>query len=411
MVKSMIHFNVKTVRKDFPILSHTMNGKRLTYLDSAASAQKPQQVIDAMTTFQSTSYANIHRGLYDLSQKSTTAYEAARHKVATFLNAPNDTIIFTRNATEAINLVAQSWGRANLKAGDGILISELEHHANIVPWHMLRDVLGIELHIAKIEDNGDLTCKSVLSAIKPNTKLIAITHMSNALGTVPPLKKIIAAAHAKNIPVLVDGSQMVVHSTVDVQDLDADFYVFTGHKLYGPTGIGVLYAKAELLENMPPYQGGGDMINTVSFKKITYAKAPAKFEAGTPNIIGVIGLGAAIDYLNTLDSHAIQTHEHTLLQTTTQELSKINGINIIGTAPNKQSILSFTITGCHPHDAAMIFDKCGVAVRTGHHCCMPLMQRLGVNATIRASFALYNNEADIEQFLNAIHTIKKVFKL
>lgn len=393
-------------RQDFPLL---VNQPQLSYLDSAASAQKPQAVLAAMEEAHTQYYANIHRGLYELSAKSTSAYEAARTKIARFIGAPSpDTIVFTRNATEAINLVANSWAGAFLQKGDAVLISELEHHANIVPWQILRDKIGIELQIARIEEDGSLTATAVANAMTDRTKLVALTHMSNALGTLPEVEKIIPLAQQAGAKVLVDGSQAVVHQSVDVQALDADFYVFTGHKLYGPSGIGVLYAKADLLAAMPPYQGGGEMIKEVTFANTTYADAPAKFEAGTPNIVGAIGLGAAVDYLATLDRPAVYAQEQALLSQLTTALQTVPDLTLYGTAAAKASIASFTLAGISAQDIGIILDQCHVAVRVGHHCAQPLMQRLGTPATVRASLGIYNNQADVEALIQGLHTVRKL---
>lgn len=393
-------------RQDFPLL---VNQPQLSYLDSAASAQKPQAVLAAMEEAHTQYYANIHRGLYELSAKSTSAYEAARTKIARFIGAPSpDTIVFTRNATEAINLVASSWAGAFLQKGDAVLISELEHHANIVPWQILRDKIGIELQIARIEEDGSLTATAVANAMTDRTKLVALTHMSNALGTLPEVEKIIPLAQQAGAKVLIDGSQAVVHQSVDVQALDADFYVFTGHKLYGPSGIGVLYAKADLLAAMPPYQGGGEMIKEVTFANTTYADAPAKFEAGTPNIVGAIGLGAAVDYLATLDRPAVYAQEQALLSQLTTALQTVPDLTLYGTATAKASIASFTLAGISAQDIGIILDQCHVAVRVGHHCAQPLMQRLGTPATVRASLGIYNNQADMEALIQGLHTVRKL---
>lgn len=391
--------DAESVRREFPLFRAQ---PELAFLDTAASAQKPDCVIDAEAEFYRTSYANIHRGVYKLSQKATTAYEAARETVRQFINAKSvDEIVFVRGATEAINLVAHSWGRKNLKAGDGVLLSTLEHHANIVPWQLLREELGIELHIADINAQGQLTVEAVQAALKPNTKLVAVTHMSNAIGTVTPIADIIKLAHGKNIPVLVDGCQAAVHQPIDVQALDADFYVFSGHKLYGPSGIGVLYGKYDLLDAMPPYQGGGDMIRRVSFEKTTFAAPPSRFEAGTPNIAGAVGLAEAIRFVTRHGLNRIAAHEQELATFAATELAKIDGLHILGDAP-KGAIVSFVVDGIHPHDLATILDECGVCVRAGHHCAQPLMDWFKTPATTRASFAAYNTKRDADQVVAAV---------
>ncbi len=389
-----------------------MNGKPLAFLDSGASAQKPQCVIDAMNEVLIGGYSNIHRGLYSISQDLTAKFEETRTKVAKFIGAASENnIVFTKNATEAINLVASSWGRAHLHAGDEIIISTMEHHANIVPWQLLRDQLGIELKIISMSDEGVLDLDAFQKLLSPKTKLVGVVHVSNALGTINPVKEIIGLAKDfnKEIQVLVDGSQGVVHMPVNVTDMGADFYVFTGHKLYGPTGIGVLYGTDAALESMPPYQGGGDMIERVTFDKTTYKDAPFRFEAGTPPIVEVIGLGAAVDYLVDISVDNIAKHEESLLKYATEQIMDISGVTIHGTASDKAGILSFTMDGAHPSDIGMILDQCGVAVRAGHHCCMPLMQRLGVDATVRASFGLYSNEEDVDQLVAALYKVQELF--
>jgi len=396
-------------RKDFPILQTEMNGKPLAFLDSAASAQKPQAVIDAMTNVMDSHYANIHRGLYKFSQDLTAEYEAVRGKVADFINAPSSTnIVFTRNTTEAINLVAQSWGRTFLSEGDEIILSEMEHHANIVPWQLLRDEIGIVIKIIPVLNDGTLDLEAFERLLTPRTKLVSVVHVSNALGTVNPVAKIIAMAKDfyGDMKVLVDGTQAVVHGAVDVSALDADFYTLTGHKFYGPTGIGVLFGKDEILQSMPPYQGGGDMIDQVSFDYTTYREAPYRFEAGTPAIIEVIGLGAAVDYVRTIGMDAIAVHESDLTRYTSEKLEAIDGLRLYGTAADKIGVFSFTVEGTTPSDIGMILDQCGVAVRTGHHCCMPLMQRFDVDATVRASLGLYSNKDDIDQLIAGLEKAK-----
>ena len=403
-------FDVEAVRADFPILSRTVHGKPLVFLDSAASAQKPRAVMDAERTCYETEYANIHRGVYYLSQRATENFEAAREKVRALLGAAEAReIIFVRNATEAINLVAQTFGRSRFEAGDEIVLSHIEHHSNIVPWQMLRDEKRIELKVVPVDDAGELMLDAYEALLGPRTRMIAITHMSNAIGTITPIREIIRLAHARGIPVLVDGCQAVPHLAVDVQELDCDFYVFSGHKLYGPSGIGVLYGKAEHLEAMPPYQGGGEMIISVTFEETRFAALPHKFEAGTPHIAGAIGLGAAIDYLRQFDFAEIEAHEQDLLRYATAALSEINSARIIGTATNKGSILSFALEGIHPHDVGTIVDHEGVAVRAGHHCAQPAMDRFGVPATVRASFGIYNTRADADALVASVRRVLEIF--
>jgi len=403
-------FDVHEVRKDFPILSRTIYDKPLVYLDSAASAQKPRQVIDTMVRTMTEEYANIHRGVHWLSSTATTRFETARKTVQRFINAREDReIIFTRSATEAINLVAASWGRANLAEDDEIVISHMEHHANIVPWQMLRTEKGIVIKVVPIDQRGTLDMDAYEKLLGPKTKLVAITHMSNALGTINPVADIVRIAHDKGIKVLIDGCQGITHLGVDVQALDADFYVFSGHKLYGPTGVGVLYGKAEILEAMPPYQGGGDMIARVTFEETTFKGIPHRFEAGTPAIVEVIGLGAALDYLTDLGLDAIAAHERDLLTYATAQLSEIRGLRIHGTSPDKASILSFTMGDAHPHDIGTIIDRAGVAVRAGHHCAQPLMDFYDVAATVRASFALYNTREEVDALASALRRVQEIF--
>lgn len=404
------YYDVEAIRRDFPILSRTVHGKPLVFLDSAASAQKPQIVIDAVANCYSEEYANIHRGVYFLSQLATEKFEGARGKVQRFLNAAEAReIVFTRNATEAINLVASSYGRRFLKKGDEIILSEIEHHSNIVPWQLLRDETGIVIKVAPVDDRGALLLDRFRALLSERTKLVAVTHMSNALGTVLPVKEIARLAHNAGALVLVDGCQAVPHMPVDVREIDADFYVFSGHKLYGPSGIGVLYAKAHLLEAMPPYQGGGEMIVSVSFEKSTYAPIPHKFEAGTPHIAGAIGLGAAIDYVTATGLNRISNHEHALTTYATERLMAIPGVSLVGTAPGKGSILSFTVEGVHPHDVGTILDHHGIAVRAGHHCAQPVMDRFKVPATVRASLGMYNTEAEVDVLTAAIRHVREIF--
>nr|WP_280637658.1 cysteine desulfurase [Methylomonas koyamae] len=406
----MMSYPIEQIRADFPILGEKIRNKPLVYLDNAASCQKPQAVIDAIVHTYSHEYANIHRGVHTLSVKATDKFEAAREKVRAFINANSDKeIIFVRGATEAINLVAQSYGKSQLKAGDEIVISAMEHHANIVPWQMLCQQIGAVLKVAPINQQGELLFDEFEKLLNANTKLVAITHMSNALGSINPVDKIIAAAHAKNIPVLLDGAQAIPHMAVDVQALDCDFYVFSGHKLYGPSGTGVLYGKQALLEAMPPYQGGGDMIRQVTFEKTTYAGLPHKFEAGTPAIAEIIGLGAAIDYVSAISMDKIAAYEAELLDYATEQAREIKGLNIIGQAEHKGGILSFTLDHIHPHDIGTMLDSLGIAVRAGHHCAMPVMDFYGVPATARASFAMYNTRQEIDVLLQGIKSLIEVF--
>lgn len=401
-------FDVEAVRADFPILSRQINGKPLVYLDSGASAQKPRAVIEAMTRVMEHSYANVHRGLHTLANETTDAYEAARKSVATFINAELGEIVFTKGGTEAINLVAAGIG-AGLKAGDEIVLSEMEHHANIVPWHFLRERLGVVLKFIPVLDDGRLDMEALPGLLTARTKVVAVTHMSNVLGTINPVAEIIAQAHAAGAKVLLDGCQGIVHMPVDVKALDVDFYVFSGHKLYGPTGIGVLYGKAAELAALPPYQGGGEMIGEVSLEKITYADPPHRFEAGTPPIIEAIGLGAAIEWLNGLDREAIAAHEAKIYARVREGLSGANWLRVLGDAPGKGAILSFTIDGAHAHDVAQILDRYGVEVRAGTHCAEPLMRRFGVTSSARASFALYNTEGEADFFVDALNRTQAFF--
>jgi len=402
-------FDAERVRGDFPILDTMVNGRPLVYLDSAASAQRPLAVLRAVEDYETHSHANVHRGVHALSQAATAAYEGARERVRRFINARSAReIIFVRGTTEAINLIAQAWGRPRLRAGDEILISALEHHANIVPWQMLCEQTGCTLKVAPINRRGELQLEEFLKLLSPRTRLVAVAHVSNALGTVLPVKPLIEAAHAHGALVLIDGAQAVPHARLDVRALGADFYAFSGHKLYGPTGIGVLYGREELLTAMPPWQGGGDMILTVSFEKTTYNELPWKFEAGTPNMSGAVGLAAAMDYLEGLGVEAIAAHEQRLLQLATAELARLPQIEIIGTAAHKASVLSFTMKGVHPHDLGTILDAEGVAVRTGHHCAMPVMTFFGLPATARASFGCYNTERDVASLVQALGKAREV---
>ncbi len=398
-------------RADFPAMTSTMNGEPLVYLDSGSSAQKPWPVIDALISAFKDDYANIHRGLYNFSQVKTQKFEEVRTKVANFIGAPDpNTIIFVRNSTEGINLVAQSWGRSHLKEGDEIILSEMEHHANIVPWQMLRDQIGIILKIIPVLDDGSLDLEVFETLISPATKLVAVTHISNAIGTLNHIKKIkeIIVSFNPKIKLLVDGSQSVVHLPINVTDFDPDFFVFTGHKLYGPNGVGVLYGKYDVLDSMPPYQGGGDMIEKVTFEKTTYKHPPARFEAGTPAISEVIALGAAIDYLSGIGMARIAEKEQILLQYANERLGIIPGLKIYGNAPAKAGIISFTMDGIHTSDIAMVLDRMGIAVRTGHHCCMPLMQRFGIEGTVRVSLGLYNIHSDIDKLYEGLVKVREL---
>ena len=405
-----VKLDADRIRQDFPILRQQIRGKRLVYLDNAATTQKPQAVIDALVRYYTEQNANIHRGVHALSERATRAHEEAREKVRRFVNAREDReIIYTRNATEGINLVAQTYGRRHVRAGDEIVISAMEHHSNIVPWQLLCEETGARLRVAPMDDRGALVMEEYEKLIGPRTRVVAISHLSNALGTINPVAEIIEIAHGRGVPVLLDGAQAAYHLPIDVQALDCDFYVFTGHKLYGPTGIGVLYGRAELLEAMPPYQGGGDMISSVTFEKTTYNVLPYRFEAGTPHIEGAIGLGVAIDYVSAIGMDAIARHECELLAYGTAALSEIPGLRLVGTAPHKASILSFVIDGIHPHDIGTVVDQEGVAIRTGHHCAQPVMQRFGIPATARASLALYNTRDDIDTLVTALARVKEIF--
>jgi cysteine desulfurase/selenocysteine lyase len=410
MTTAMAGFDVSKAREDFPILHQKIHGKPLVYLDSAASSQKPQAVIDAITRFYSEDYSNIHRAVHQLSERSTRQYEEGRIKVQRFMNAADAReIIFLRGATEGINLVAQSYGRQRIGAGDEIIISALEHHSNIVPWQMLCEQTGAALRVIPISDDGEIVLDAFERLLNERTRFVSIAHISNALGTVIPIRKIIDRAHQHGVPVLVDGAQAAPHMRVDVQQLDCDFYVFSGHKLYGPTGIGVLYGRKSLLEDMPPYQGGGDMISSVTFEKTHYNALPYKFEAGTPNIEGVIGLSAAIEYLNSIGLDNIAAYETELLAYATRKLSRVEGLRIIGTAKEKAAVLSFVLDGVHPHDIGTVLDREGIAVRTGHHCAQPVMERFGIPATTRASLAFYNTREEIDALVAGIGKVKEMF--
>jgi len=398
-------------RNDFPILGETINGKPLIYLDNAATTQKPQSVIAAEVAYYSHINANVHRGVHTLSQRATDDYEAARSKIQRFINAASPKeIVYVRGATEAINLVAQCFARPRLKPGDAILISAMEHHSNIVPWQMVCEQTGALLKVVAINDAGEFELESYERLLGPSTRLVAVTHLSNALGSIVPVTRVIELAHARGVPVLLDGAQAISHIEVDVRALDCDFYAFSGHKIYGPTGIGALYGKAALLDAMPPYQGGGDMIRSVTFEKTEYNELPYKFEAGTPNIAGVIGLGAALDYVSAIGIATIAAHERDLLDYATGRVSEIAGLHIVGTAQKKASILSLTLEGTHPHDIGTILDHAGVAIRAGHHCAMPVMQRFGIAGTARASFALYNTRSEVDALVAGLHKVKEMFQ-
>jgi cysteine desulfurase/selenocysteine lyase len=403
-------FDVERIRRDFPILHTKVHGHPLVYLDNAATSQKPRSVIDALVRYYEGENANIHRGVHYLSQLATEEFEKARETVRGFVNAAQASeIIFTRGTTEAINLVAQTYGRVHVGAGDEVLITAMEHHSDIVPWQILCEEKGAKLRVAPINDAGELVLEDYEKLLGPRTKIVAVGHVSNALGTINPLKRMVALAHARGIPVLVDGAQAVPHLAVDVQDLDADFYAFSGHKMYGPTGIGVLYGKHALLDAMPPYQGGGDMISSVTFEKTAYNKLPHKFEAGTPDMAGVAGLKAAIEYMNGIGIARIAAHEHDLLEYATEVVGALPGVRLIGTAREKASVLSFVLDEVHPHDIGTILDQQGIAVRTGHHCAQPVMERFQIPATVRASFAVYNTKAEVDALVRGIRKVREVF--
>ncbi len=396
--------------EDFPILKREVNGKPLVYLDNAATMQKPQQVIDAIVDVYTNYNSNIHRGTHHLSNVCTSAFEDTRVKIQNFISAAHShEIIFTRGTTESINLVANTFGDAFLSKGDEVIISEMEHHSNIVPWQLLQERKGITLRVIPFDDNGDLILDEYYSMLNKRTKLVAVTHVSNALGTINPVKEIVSAAHNEGVPVLIDGAQAVHHFPVDVVDLDCDFYAFSGHKLYGPTGVGVLYGKEEWLNKMPPWQGGGEMIKSVSFEKTTFNELPFKFEAGTPNYTGTIGLGAAIDYLTGYEWDKIMTYEEDLLRYATQKLSEIDGLRMYGTAKNRSSVISFLVNDIHPYDMGLMLDKIGVAVRTGHHCAQPVMTRFDIPGTVRVSFAIYNTKEDVDKLVEGVLKIRNIF--
>ena len=403
-------FDVEKIRADFPALSLTVHGKPLVFLDSAASAQKPLLVLDAIYHQYQTEYANVHRGMYELSEKATLNFEHARKKVQHFIHAASDKeIVFTRGATDSINLVAYTWGAANLKADDEIILSQAEHHSNIVSWQILQQRLGFTIKVVPVDDNGDFVFEDYLKLLSDKTKLVAVAHVSNVLGTVFPVKDIIEAAHKAGAVVLLDGCQAATHLPLDMQNLDCDFYAFSGHKLYGPTGIGVLYGKKALLDAMPPFEGGGDMIKTVSFEKSVWAEPPARFEAGTPPIMQAIGLGHAIDYVQNIGMENIDAYEHDLCLSLQEQVASVGGIRILGTSAHKTAVVSFVPDFAHPQDIAMVLDQEGVAVRTGHHCAQPLHERFGVSVSVRASLGLYNTKEDIEKFVAALHKAKRFF--
>jgi cysteine desulfurase/selenocysteine lyase len=409
-VKPVSNWDVEKIRADFPILSQTVNGKALVYLDNGASSQVPQSVIDRTSKYLAEEHSNIHRGVHYLSQHATTAYEAAREKVKRFINAPDvKECIFVRGTTEGINLVAHSYGREFIGEGDEILVSQMEHHSNIIPWQMIAEERGAKIVMIPMNERGELVIDEYENLLSERTKMVAVTHVSNSLGTVNPVKEMIATAHKYGVPVCVDAAQSVPHFPVDVQDLDADFFVFSGHKMFGPTGSGVVYGKRKWLDQMPPYQTGGGMIRTVSFEKTTFAPIPDKFEAGTPAIAAGIGLGAAIDYINAIDFEAAAAYEHELLEYATERLSDIPEVKIIGTAAEKASVLSFTIEGIHPHDIGTILDQQGIAVRAGHHCAQPVMEFFDVPATARASFAFYNTREEVDKLADAVQKVIEVF--
>jgi cysteine desulfurase/selenocysteine lyase len=404
-------YDIDRVRGDFPILSRQVRGKPLVYLDNAATTQKPKSVIDRLVRYYSEENSNVHRGVHYLSEIATVAYEDVRTVIKRFLNARSEKeIVFTRGTTESINLVVQSWGRANIREGDEIVISAIEHHSNIVPWQLLCEEKGARLRVIPVNDSGVVLLDDYARMLNSRVKIVSITHASNALGTINPIRKMTAMAHAAGALVLIDGAQGVPHMTVDVQAIDCDFYAFSGHKVYGPTGVGVLYGRESLLDSMPPWQGGGDMILSVSFEKTTYNALPYKFEAGTPNIAGVIGLGAAVEYVTSLGLDTIAAHEQDLLHYATRKLQEIDGIRIIGTAPEKAAVISFVLEGVHPHDIGTILDQDGIAVRTGHHCAQPLMMRFNVPATGRASFGLYNRREEADQLADGLRKVIEVFR-
>lgn len=403
--------DIEKVRADFPLLHTEMRGKPIVFLDSAASSQKPQVVIDAISKYYTTQHANVHRGVYELSQEATDAFELGRERVRAFLNAEStDEIIFTRGCTESINLVASCYGKKFLNEGDEVIISAMEHHSNIVPWQMICEEKGATLKVIPLNDKGEIIIEEYKKLLSDKTKIVSIVHISNSLGTINPVKEIIDLAHEQDIPVLIDGAQATLHSKIDVRELDADFYTFSSHKVYGPTGIGVLYGKRKWLDAMPPYQGGGEMIKTVSFEKTTYNELPFKFEAGTPDISGAIGLGIALEYVKDLGFDAIAAHESELLRYATEKLLAIEGLRIIGTAENKASVISFLIEGTHPYDVGTLLDKMGIAVRTGHHCTQPLMDFYKIPGTVRASFAVYSSKDDVDKLVTGVERVARMLK-
>jgi cysteine desulfurase / selenocysteine lyase len=409
MKESTVALDVERIRKDFPILHQEVHGRPLVYLDSAATSQKPQVVLDALADYYARDNANVHRGVHQLSERATEAYEGARARIQRFLNAAHPReIVFVRGTTEGINLVAQTYGRRMVGPGDEVIITALEHHSNIVPWQMLCEETGATLRVVPIDDAGEVDVDAYEQLLGERTRLVAVAHVSNALGTIVPVKRMIEAAHRRGIAVLVDGAQAAPHLRVDVRDLDCDFYTFSGHKTYGPTGIGVLYGKTTLLEAMPPYQGGGDMIKSVSFEKTVYNDLPYKFEAGTPNIAGAIGLGVALEYLDGLGLDRVAAHEHALLVHGTERLTALAGLRLVGTAREKASVLSFLVDGVHAHDVGSILDREGIAVRTGHHCAMPVMTRFGIAATARASLAVYNTREDIDALVEGLAKVREI---
>lgn len=398
------------LRQDFPIFQETNRGKPVIYFDSASSAQKPRQVVEAMANFYLRNYANIHRGIYELSESATAIFERVREQVKEFIEAPHkEEIVFIHGTTEGINLVAQTFGRSQWQAGDEIILSTMEHHSNIVPWYLLKEQLGITLKVIPVTDAGELDLDAYKKLFSPRTKLVAVIHASNVLGTINPIKDMTTIAHEHQVPILIDGAQAVPHMPVNVRELDCDFYVFSAHKLYGPTGVGVLYAKKAILDKLPPYQGGGGMIETVAFERVTFTPAPHRFEAGTPNIAGVVGLGAAIQYVRAIGMDTIFAHEKQLLQYAESKLQTIPGLRWLGCTPNKVGVLSFVIEGIHPHDIGTVLDNEGIAIRAGHHCAMPLMERFQVPATARISFGVYNQEQDIDALINALQMAKRLF--
>ncbi len=404
-------FDVTRVRREFPVLNTRVNGHPLIYLDNAATSQKPSVVIKALADYYGEYNSNIHRGVHYLSQRATDAYEESREKIGRFVNAERrEEIIFVRGTTEAINLVAQTYGRTHLQHGDEILVTAMEHHSNIVPWQMVSEEKGARLVVAPMTDDGEIILEEYAKLLHERTRFVAVAHVSNALGSINPVKEMVALAHSRRIPVLVDGAQAVPHLPIDVRDLDCDFYAFSGHKMYGPTGIGVLYGKKELLDSMPPYQGGGDMIRSVSFDKTVFNDLPYKFEAGTPNISGGIALGVAVDYLRSLDRESVFEYEESVLEYATSQLSAIRGVRVIGRAKHKAGVLSFVLDGVHPHDIGTVLDSEGIAIRTGHHCAQPVMTRLGIPATARASFALYNTSEEVDALVRGIYKVISVFK-